>query len=244
MAEHREEAVRSLIAHYVNTRPINQIRDYFGLGSLSRDIIRRLEDDFAVWKKWSLPREALAKSAVGCWVPLEDLRAALNDMPGPTLTPTDVAQRLRAFCEEDCEEPNPLLRDGCLTIFEVEKAEGTEMAAIIGRLREHVEAEEIRRLHEEFELRRREAEEKRQALVERFLAGEDCSWTPVGPSEDVYCRVNGRAYQLLPKEGNMRNLYRISSIDDPSPRLIGRYRNRPDATKVVSEVAYKPEPRS
>ncbi len=100
----RDDVVRSLIARYVNERPIAQIRDWFGLLTLSHEIIQALEAEFSIWRKWSLPREAFAKSAVGCWIPFEDLRDFLNEMPGPSLTPTDVTQRLRAFSEEDCEE--------------------------------------------------------------------------------------------------------------------------------------------
>ena len=176
-------------------------------------------------------------------MPLEDLRAFLNEMPGPELTPTDVAQRLRAFCEEDCEMPNEALRQSCLAIFEPEKAQGTELAAIIGRLREHVEHEEVRRYREEYEQQRQHVEERRQAIELSLLAGEDCKWTPVGGSQEIYCRVNGRAYRLALKHGATRNLFRISSIDDQSPRLIGKYANQTEATKALTQIAYQPEPR-
>jgi hypothetical protein len=39
--ERREDIARSVIAHYVNTRPINQIRDWFGLTTVSREKRRR-----------------------------------------------------------------------------------------------------------------------------------------------------------------------------------------------------------
>lgn len=241
--ERREDIVRSVIAHYVNTRPINQIRDWFGLTTVSREVVKRLEAESSIWRKWNLPREALVKLAVGCWIPLEDLRTLLNEMPGPALSPTDVAQRLRAFCEEECEEPNEGLREGCLAIYEEEKAQGTELAAIISRLREHVDREEMRLIHERWDLQKRETEERRVALEQSFLAGEDCKWTSVAGSEAVYCRVNGRAYRLAPKEGRSRSLFRISAVDDINPRLVGKYQNRSEATKVVSEIAYQPEPR-
>ena len=241
--QQRDDVVRSLITAYVSVRTRRQIADYFGIDSLSREIVRRLEDQFAIWRKWSPPREAVAKSAVGCWIPLEDLQAFLNEMPGPTLTPTDVAQRLRAFCEEDCEQANEALKDGCLEIYEDEKAQGTELTAIIGRLHEHVDREEVRLVHEQWEHQKRQADEKRQALEQSILTGEDCRWTPVANSSDVYCRVNGRTYRLAPKEGKTRNLFRILSIDDAKPRLIGKYSNQTEATKVVAQVAYQPEPR-
>jgi len=232
-----------MITEYVGSRTPRQVGDFLGIHSLSRDIVRRLEEQFAFWRKWSPPREAAAKSAVGCWIPLEDLRSFLNEMPGPTLTPTDVAQRLRAFCEEDCEPPNDALKDGCLAIYEDEKTQGTELAAIMGRLREHIVHEEIRLMHERWDEQRRQAEEKRRALENSFLTGEDCRWTPIANSQDVYCRVNGRAYRLTPKEGKTRNLFRILSFKDGNPRLIGKYANQTEATKTVAQVAYQPEPR-
>jgi len=57
------------------------------------------------------------KMAIGCWIPLEDLRGFLNAMPGPELTPTDVAQRTREFSGEGFDEPNAVLKDGRLGIL-------------------------------------------------------------------------------------------------------------------------------
>ena len=45
-------------------------------------------------------------------------------------------------------------------------------------------------MREQWALQARQAEEKRAALEQSFLAGEDCRWTPVNGSADVYCRVN------------------------------------------------------
>lgn len=46
--------------------------------------------------------------------PLEDLRAFLNELPGPVLTITDVAQRMRAFEDEDYfSYPKEELQPGC-----------------------------------------------------------------------------------------------------------------------------------
>lgn len=239
----REDVVQSIVAHYVNTRSITQIRDYFGLIELSRDIIRNLEAEFSIWRKWSLPREAFAKSVVECWIPLEDLRSFLNDMPGPELTPTDVAQRLRAFSEEGCDEPNEVLKDGCRAIYENERAQGTELAAIAGVIRDYVHKESIRLYHEQWDAQKRDAEERKAALEQQFLSGEDCKWTPVAGSADTYCRINGRAYRLSPKDGKMRSLFRITSVDDPDPRLIGKYQTQTDAGKALSQIAFQPEPR-
>ena len=39
-------------------------------------------------------------------------------------------------------------------------------------------------------------------------------------------------------------LYRVSQVaDDEKGNLLGRYRGRSEATKAISEMAYKPEPR-
>jgi hypothetical protein len=55
---------------------------------------------------------------------------------------TDVAQRLKAFEEEAYSEyPKEELQSGCLALYEKEKAAGTELPAIIGLLRDHVERE-------------------------------------------------------------------------------------------------------
>jgi hypothetical protein len=51
-----------------------------------------------LWSKWDTNRDAVARAAVGCWVPNEDLRNYLNNMPGPRLTATDVAQRINTRC--------------------------------------------------------------------------------------------------------------------------------------------------
>ena len=41
------------------------------------------------------------------------------------------------------------LKDGCLVLYHSEKAQGTEMRAIIGALQEHLEREEDRLRHEQ-----------------------------------------------------------------------------------------------
>jgi hypothetical protein len=56
------------------------------------------------------------KAAGKTWIPIEDLVAFLNGMPGPNLTKTDVAQRLRAFQDEPYADryPNERVKDACL----------------------------------------------------------------------------------------------------------------------------------
>lgn len=180
-----------------------------------------------------------------CWIPIDDLRDYLNGMPGSSLTTTDVAQRLRAFCEDDpyLVYPDEDLQASCLAIYERERADGTELPAIIGLLQEHVECEEQRMRSERETAWRNRAEEERRALEERFLSGADCKWTQVQRSKELYCRINGRTYRLSPTAEKMWNLHRIKSVEDGEGTLLGTYRYRRDVTKVLSEIAYRPEPR-
>src|SRR5262245_20223635 len=97
--DERVWAVKSLLFDYVKSPSLRHIRDPHSVVKLAREIVRSLDRSNSIWKKWDEQRELLAKSAVGCWVPVEDLRAFLNRMPGPPLTTTDVAQRIRAFEE-------------------------------------------------------------------------------------------------------------------------------------------------
>jgi hypothetical protein len=120
-----------------------------------------------------------------------------NRLPGPTLTHTDVAQRLRAFWEEPwAAYPNEDLKTGCLALYEIENARGTELAAIVGALLEYIELEEDRARRERDETYRRSREVERVRLEEKFLSGLDSGWTPVQGSVDLYCRRNGRAFRI------------------------------------------------
>lgn len=60
-------------------------------------------------------------------------------------------------------------------------------------------------------------------------------------SKELYCRINGRTYQLSPTTDKMWTLRRIASVDDEDGLLIGKYRYRRDVTKVLAEVAHKEE---
>ena len=73
---------------------------------------------------------------------LEDMRDFLNRMPGPPLTITDVIQHLKVFDEEKHSRyPNEQLQPGCSALHEREKADGTELSAIVGLLRDFIEQE-------------------------------------------------------------------------------------------------------
>lgn len=243
--DERMWAVKSLLFDYVKSPSLRHIRDPHSVVKLARDIIRALDRSNSIWKKWDGQRELLAKSAVGCWVPVEDLRTFLNRMPGPSLTSTDVAQRIRAFEEEDYfSYPKEELKHGCLALFEKEKAQGTELPAIIGLLREHVEREEDR-LHEEQQRTYRQAQENARLKGEkRLLSGADCKWTQLRKSPHWYCRANGRTYRLSPTKDKKWDLFRVNDVsDEKDGALVGTYLYRGDATKAVAKMAYEPEPR-
>ena len=222
---------------HVAVSSMSQIRDGWRLRLLAEAIVERLDRAPPVWTKWDDGREALAKAAMLCWIPLGDLRDHLNGMGGVALTGTDVAQRLRAFHEEESEWPDEDLKAGCLALYEAERAQGTELRAIIGALQEHIEAEAHRLAREREEAWRRVREEAQKTLEARFLNGAECGWTPVNGSKCHYRRLNGRAFRLTPTPDKMWLLHGIEGVDDEGGELIGKYRRRGDVTKALSNLA-------
>jgi len=243
--DERVWTVKELLFDYVKSPSLRHIRDPHSLVRLAQEIVRRFDRGNSIWRKWDGQREVLLKSASGCWIPTDDLRDFLNRMPGPQLTKTDVAQRLRSFEEEQYfSYPQEELQAGCLELYEKEKAEGTELAAIIGLLQEHVEHEEERLRVEQQERYRKWREEDRLAREQRLLSGADCEWTQMQKSLNWYCRSNGRTYRLSPTKDKMWHLHRVHSVSNEEDGvLIGKYQRRGDATKVVAHAAYQPEPR-
>ena len=241
--DNRAITVRRLIFDYVRSPSLRHVRDPHSVGALADQIMKAIDREPSVWRKWEGQRETLLRSAACCWIPVGDLRDFLNGMPGPVLTLTDVSQRLRSFQEEPYASfPNDELQEGCSALYERVKAEGTELPAIIGALQEYVEAEEERLRKAREDAWRKRQEEERQALEQRFLTGADCKWTPIQKSRDLYTRINGRAYRLAPSKDKRWELYRIEAADDVGAR-IGTYGSRGDANKVIAKIAYDPEPR-
>jgi hypothetical protein len=233
-----------LVSDYVRSPSLRHLRDPHSLQCLAVDLLKEVGSANPIWTKWSADREAIARPAAYCWIPSEDLRAHLNQMAGPNLTKTDVVQRLRAFNEEPYEPlPDEMQKEACLKIFRLEQAEGTEMPAIIGAVQQFVEDDrEQRRLAHQEQYRERLGAEQR-AAEERLLSGADCKWTSLSSSKTLHCRANGRTYRLEPQSDKRLHLSRVNAPDDPTGELIGRYSRRSEATKVVAEMAYKPEPR-
>lgn len=237
--------VKELVSDYVKSPSLRHIRDPHFVLKLAQEIVKRIDQKNGIWQKWDGQREIVVKSALCCWVPIEDLRDFLNGMPGPALTTTDVAQRLKAFEEEEHYSfPKEELKEGCLALYAAEKAAGTELPAILGLLRDHVEREEERLRFEQRARYEAYREQERVAREERLLSGADCNWTQLAKSPHRYCRANGRTFRLSPTKDKMWNLVRVPSVsDDAEGPLIGKYRTPGDAKKVVAEMAYRPEPR-
>jgi hypothetical protein len=237
-------SVKELLASYVRSPSLRHIRDPHSLSKLAADIVKKLGRGSSPWKKWDAQRELLLKSAIACWIPFEDLRTFLNGIDGPALTLTDVIQRLSALEEEEPYSfPRDEFRNGCLSIYEREKAAGTELTAIIGLLREHVENEEQRLRSEHQERYQRLQEEDRIAREQRLLSGADCGWTQLAKSTFWYCRRNGRTYRLTPTKEKRWNLHRVTVVsDEEKGSLMGTYGGRADATKVIATAAYQLEP--
>ncbi|HUN43614.1 MAG TPA: hypothetical protein VMU81_25235 [Acetobacteraceae bacterium] len=237
-------AVKVLLFDYLRSPSLRHIRDPHSVAKLAREIVRKIDHGNSIWGKWDGQREFLLKSAVGCWVPLDAMRDFLNRMPGPRLSMTDVTQRLKVCEEEDPYRlPNDELRPGCLALYEKENAEGTELPAIIGVLGEYVDREEDRIRIEQSKRRQQLREQSQISREQRLLSGADCNWTQLRKSLNWYCRTNGRTYRLSPTNDKMWSLHRVSAVsDEEKGGLIGKYRLRGDASKVVAETAYKPEP--
>lgn len=232
------DIVRRMIFDHFQSPSLKHIRDGHVVSRLAAEIVAKLNQKNTAWLKWSPERERLVISAAPCWVPVSALTQHLNAMPGPQLTQTDVAQRMRDLQERDMTDyPSDELRESCDALFLREKTEGTELPAIVGALQEHIEVEG-RRLQAEREARyRAHQEEQRLALERRFLSGADCKWTPLSGSKQLYCRLNGRAYRLTPLVDGSCEVSRINQPQDPGVP-VGRYRRRGDATKAISVIAF------
>ena len=243
MNDERFFAVRDALFAYVNSPSLRHLRDPASVTDLAHDIVRRIDGANGIWQKWDGQRQVLLKSALSCWIPPGDLREFLNTMPGPKLTLTDVVQRLRAFEEEEYFSfPREEFKEGCLALYQTEKASGTELSAIIGAIRDYVEECERRRSEEHDHELKRMREDDRARREERLRSGADCGWTPLPPSMNWYCRVNGRTYRFASTKDKKWDLLRVNSLaDEEAGELIGRYQGRAAATKALAEIAYKPE---
>lgn len=117
-------ALTSKLFEYVKSPSLKRIRDSHSINRLAEDLLKAVDQAGSIWTKWTGPREQIAKSAAPCWIPVEDLQAYLNQLPGPPLTKTDVLQRLRAVWEEPYSYfPDEYLKASCLVLYEAEKSQ-------------------------------------------------------------------------------------------------------------------------
>ncbi len=242
MESDRIRAVTSRIFDYVKSPSLRHIRDPHSIHRLAEELLKAVDRAGSIWGKWEGPREEIAKSAAHCWIPVEDLRAYLNQLPGPPLTKTDVVQRLRAVWEEPYSQiPNDDLQASCLALYEAEKVQGTEMPAIIGALQEHIEAEEDRLSREREEGWRRHQEEERLRKQQLFEAGADSAWIQIDGTERFHCRRNGRTYHAVRGKDKRWSLFRVAAPGDAGA-MLGTYQGRRYANKALETIAYAPEP--
>jgi hypothetical protein len=241
----RVRAVMTLLFAYVQSPSLKHIRDANSVTKLAREIVTAVDGASSFWKKWDGDRETLLKSALCCWIPEQDMWEFLNTMPGPKLTRADVSARFKAFLEEEyCYEyPKDELRSGCLEIYAMEKAEGTELPAIIQLLCEHRQRQEERLNRERREIK----QQQRKEAETRLVSGADCGWTPLSKSRHLFCRINGRTYRLSPDKHDkkFKRLYRVKTLsEDEEGVILGRYNARGGASKALKEIAFKEEPYS
>ena len=154
-----------------------------------------------------------------------------------------MAGRLLALREEGLDRPDNSLRAGCEALYARERADGTELAAIVELMNDWMGEEIGRRMRQEWAERDRRRAEMQELAKQTFLSGADCKWTKVGSSAGLYCRVNGRTYRLFRAPDKKLEVWRVQSTDDAAGRLIGRYQGRADATNAIGQVAYQSEPR-
>ena len=241
--DERASQVRALL--WEHAHPTLRNMDYTRIAKLTEQILTVLTDR-GLWAKWGKDREELAKRAADIWIPMVDLREALNVLPGPQLTEVDVEQRIRDFREQRYGNgyPKEEAEAEALAVFAAEKAKGTEFMALLGYMEEwYWGAEERLRQKAEKERRERIAEEKRFAET-RLRNGADCSWTSATGVADLHCCKNGRLYRLraLQTTGKFEPAFevlRVDHLDAKRGRPVGRYRTRGEASKAVANVAYQ-----
>lgn len=240
----RHAEARRLLFQYLESPSLRHLRDPKQVDRLAEDIVSAVDRSSPLWAKWDVTRAELLKASAKTWIPIDDLVAFLNTLPGPRLTKTDALQRLRAFQEEPYAYrcPDERVKDSCLALYATELEAGTELAAIIGALQEFAEEEEQRLDRERQEKWKADQQAEKLALERRFLSGTDCKWTPLDGSKALFMRRNGRAFRLTPTKEKRWELHRIHEPADAGD-LLGIYAARGAANKVIDKLAYGPEPR-
>ncbi len=102
---------------------------------IARRLFEAARGPKSLWTKWSKERDDIAQRAAEVWVPLEDLREALNMLPGEALTATDVEQRIIALRQEAGgfgHGPDDTLKEESFKAYGEERTKGTEFIAALG----------------------------------------------------------------------------------------------------------------
>lgn len=238
----RQAEVRRLLSRYLESPSLRHLREPKQVDRLAEEIVSAVDRASPPWGKWDATRGELLKAAAKTWMPIEDLVAFLNGLPGPRLTATDVTQRLRAFQEEPYADlyPDERVKDACLARYAAEVEAGTELTAIVGALQEFADEEERRLDRERQEKWKAERDADRQALERRFLSGADCKWTRLEGSKALFMRKNGRAFRLAATKEKRWQLHRIEEPAEAGD-LLGTYATRGAASKVIDKIAYEPK---
>jgi hypothetical protein len=233
---------------FMHSRPVLKYDGEQQIRDLTNAIMKIADGSDSPWTKWGELRESIARRVAEVWVPMDDLREALNGLRGPKLTVTDVEQRIRAIREEPYSGGGPReeAKDRCLAAYAAERANGTEFIAILGFIEEWMYGEEEGlRLRDEERNRARIQQNKRNAEA-RLRSGADCPWTAADGVAEQHCRKNYRLFRLKvlsaahPLEPKFEVL-RVKSLEDRRGTRIGQYRTRTDASKAVVDVAFKDE---
>lgn len=240
--DNRASEIRSLLWEHAHSTLRSM--DHNRIAKLAEQILQ-VATDRGLWTKWSQDREEIAERAASLWIPLDDLRDALNGMPGPTLTRVDVEQRIRDFRDKQYGGyPNAEIEAEALAAFAEEKARGTEFIAVLGYMEEWSHGVEERLRQKRERGRRDQIAREKQIAEARLRNGADCPWTAATDITDLHCRKNGRLYRLRALQPTNKfepafEVLRVDHLDAKRGRPVGRYRTRTDASKAVATVAWQ-----
>jgi hypothetical protein len=240
--DERASDIRALLWEHAHPTLRNMDRDR--IAKLAEQILR-IATDRGLWTKWSQDREEIAERAAALWVPMDDLREALNALPGPTLTKIDVEQRIRDFREKQYGSyPKTEIEAEALAAFAEEKAKGTEFIAVLGYLEEWTWGTEERLRQKQEKDRREQIAKEKQVAEARLRNGADCPWTAATGITDLHCCKNGRLYRLRGLQTTNKfepafEVLRVDHLEAKRGRSVGRYRTRSDASKAVTNVAWQ-----
>ncbi len=238
----RASNIRSLLWEHAHPTLRNIDRDR--IAKLAEQILR-IAIDRGLWTKWGPDRDEIAERAANLWIPLDDLREALNTLPGPVLTKVDVEQRIRDFREKQYGSyPKAEMEAEALAAFAEEKAKGTEFIAVLGHMEEWCWGGEERLRQKREKDRREQIAKEKQVAEARLRNGADCPWTAATDITDLHCCKNGRLYRLRALQTADKfepafEVLRVDYLDAKRGRPVGRYRTRSDASKAVANVAWQ-----